>query len=376
MSRAAAIREDKASPELQASRERPAAQQPAVPGPLDTAPADPLGVFATPRRLALRFATFVVLLVLVALAIRGLPGLEDVRQRLGAGSARGIVLVACLELGSVLGFVFALRGAFSSIPPWRISLALGTAEQAANVLLPAGGVGGLALGAVLARDAGVPGEIAVSRTVALFLVTSAVTFVGIAVGGRPRRGRTGRTCPGYGSLAPAALAATTLAAVSSLPSVLKPGSRGLRRRLSASARAGISTALELVCEPNLVLLVGALAYFAFDVGALAAAFHALGAQSLPVGAFLLAYTLGQAGGMLPLPGGVGGVDGGLIGMFVLYGTSVGDATAAVLAYRLFQLGVPVVCGLVGFLVLAHERRTSRDVPAVAASFAHLRSDRG
>ena len=375
MSRPTAIPEDQASSALATNRDRHAARRRAAPEPRGTAPADPLSVFATPRRLALRFAAFVALLVLVALAIRGLPGLDDVRRRLGAGSARGIVLVAGLELGSVLGFVVALRGAFSSIPPWRISLALGTAEQGANVLLPAGGVGGLALGAVFARDAGVPSEIAVSRTVALFLVTSAVTFVGIAVGGALAAVGRGDV-PWYGSVAPAALAAVALATVSALPSVLKPGSRGLRRRLSASARSGITSALRLVCEPNLVLLSGAVAYFAFDVGALAAGFHALGAESLPVGAFLLAYTLGQAGGMLPLPGGVGGVDGGLIGMFVLYGTSVGDATAAVLAYRLFQLGVPVVCGLVGFLVLTHERRTSRDVPAVAASFAHLRTDRG
>jgi len=92
---------------------------------------------------------------------------------------------------------------------------------------------------------------------------------------------------------------------------------------------------------------------------------------LALGPFLLAYTLGQAGGMLPLPGGVGGVGGGLIAMFVLYGAPLGDATAAVLAYRLFQLGVPVLCGLFGLAALKRRRRKSRDVPAVAARFEGL-----
>ena len=59
---------------------------------------------------------------------------------------------------------------------------------------------------------------------------------------------------------------------------------------------------------------------------------------------MLAYTVGHAGALLPTPGGVGGTDGGLIGMFVVYGTPLGLATAAVLGYRVFQLGLPVVLG--------------------------------
>ena len=331
---------------------------------------DPLGGLTSGRRLAVRVAVFVVALLVVALAVRSLPGLGDIRARLAGAEAAGIVLVAVLELGSMFGFVAALRGAFSGIPRWRVATELGMAEQGANVLLPAGGVGGLALGAAIARDAGVPGEIAVTRTVALFLVTSGVTFTGIVIGGILAAPGLG-DIPWYGSIAPAVLAVLVMVMIASLPSLLPEGTKGLRRRISANTRAGVSAALQLVREPNVTLLAGAVAYFAFDVGALAAAFHALGADALPIGSFLLAYTLGQAGGILPLPGGVGGVDGGLIGMFVLYGAPLGDATAAVLAYRLFQLGVPVVFGLVGIAALKRRRRIDRDVPAVAARFEGL-----
>lgn len=205
---------------------------------------------------------------------------------------------------------------------------------------------------------------------ALFLVTSAVTFAAIAVGGVFASLSAGGV-PWYGSTLPAVLAVLVLAGVASLPSVLPEGSGRLRRRVSAGSRAGIRAALALAREPNLPLMVGATAYFAFDVGALAAAFHAVGADAPPFGSFVLAYTLGQAGGLLPMPGGIGGVDGGLIAMFTVYGAHLDGATAAVLAYRLFQLGLPVLCGSLGIAAYARRRALRRDPPAVAARFDHL-----
>jgi uncharacterized membrane protein YbhN (UPF0104 family) len=92
---------------------------------------------------------------------------------------------------------------------------------------------------------------------------------------------------------------------------------------------------------------------AFDVLALAAAFHAFG-HAPATGDFVMAYVLGQLGGLVPLPGGVGGTDGGLVAALTLYGTPLATATAAVLAYRAFQLGLPALAGTVAF---ARLRRT-------------------
>ena len=60
---------------------------------------------------------------------------------------------------------------------------------------------------------------------------------------------------------------------------------------------------------------------------------------------MLAYIIGQLGGLVPLPGGAGGLDLGLIGALVLYGSSAADATVAVLAYRALYLVVPATLGL-------------------------------
>jgi hypothetical protein len=70
--------------------------------------------------------------------------------------------------------------------------------------------------------------------------------------------------------------------------------------------------------------------------------------------------------MVPIPG---SAEGGLIGMFVLYGMSLPTATAAVLAYRALHAGVPLVLGIVG---LADVRRMLRDPARAVAPRARER----
>ena len=66
---------------------------------------------------------------------------------------------------------------------------------------------------------------------------------------------------------------------------------------------------------------------------------------------LMAYLIGQLGGLLPIPGGLGGIDGGLFGALVLFGTPVAVTAAAVLAYRVILFWLPLVVGTIAFLSL-------------------------
>jgi uncharacterized membrane protein YbhN (UPF0104 family) len=129
---------------------------------------------------------------------------------------------------------------------------------------------------------------------------------------------------------------------------------------------GLSATWRLLHRGDRLLIAGAIGYYAFDVGALRASFAAVGGHAPPLGVFVLAYTLGHTGALLPTPGGIGGTEGGLIGMFVAYGTPIGVATAAVLAYRVFQLGLPAILG--GACLLRLRRYEAGD-PAVAPSTA-------
>ncbi|HEY7600652.1 MAG TPA: lysylphosphatidylglycerol synthase domain-containing protein, partial [Candidatus Limnocylindrales bacterium] len=236
------------------------------------------------------------------------------------------------------------------------------AVQGMNIVLPSGGAGGLAVGAVLLDRAGVPRSFAASRTVALFLITSLVSFVAVVIAGF---GVAAGVLSGDATLAvtlvPGVVALLLIVAVFALPRSQGQAKRAAVGRLSHALaktreylRDGVGASAELLRSGDRLVIAGAIGYFAFDVAALAAAFHAVGSAGLPIGLLVLAYTLGHGGAMVPIPG---SAEGGLIGMFVLYGVPLSTATAAVLAYRVLHAGVPMLLGAIG---MADARRLLRD----------------
>jgi uncharacterized membrane protein YbhN (UPF0104 family) len=56
-------------------------------------------------------------------------------------------------------------------------------------------------------------------------------------------------------------------------------------------------------------------------------------------------------------------------MFVVYGAHAAQTTAAVLAYRVFQLGVPAFFGLIAFARIRRRLRDTDRTAEVAARFA-------
>ena len=309
-----------------------------------------------------------VLGTLIVGAVFALPGLDELRDRLAGADPRLIGVAAALEIGSCLAFVAAFKGVFSRRLSWRFSYSVAMSEQAANVLLPTGGAGGLALGAWALGRIGMPAERVGRRTVAFFLITSSVNFLAVIVAGL---GLAGGLLSGevalWLTLGPALVAAALVGGIALLPRLLgnEPGEApGRVRTLLVRARAhladGIRDAGALIGSGRGLVVFGALGYMALDVAALGAAFEALGGGAPPLGVFVLAYAVGQLGGLIPLPGGVGGTDGGLIAAFALAGTPVAVAAAAVLAYRAFQLGVPALLGITAFAGL--RQRLDRDGP--------------
>jgi uncharacterized protein (TIRG00374 family) len=91
-------------------------------------------------------------------------------------------------------------------------------------------------------------------------------------------------------------------------------------------------------------------YWAWDNAVLWAAFHAFG-SSPPVSVILMGYLVGQLGGALPLPGGLVGIDLGLFGMLVAFGTPVATTAAAVLIYRVILFWLPLLVGAGAFASL-------------------------
>lgn len=301
------------------------------------------------------------LALLAAAAVIWVPFLEPIRDRFAHTEPGWVAAAFILQLLSVLSFVAALRGAFERRLDWRESFDVGVVEESANVFLPSGGSGGLALGAVILIRSGIPTAFAASRSAVLFLVTSGVSAGALIVFGLLE---AADLLPGDAALSatlvPAAVAALILAAVIVLPRVipqLDPAKGGRIRRAVALAQAwlvgAVSTSVEMVLGRGEVLLIaGAIGYYAFDVASMGAAFEALGGGGPALGLFVLAYTIGHAGAIVPLPG---SAEGGLVGAFTVYGTPLSLAVGGVLLYRVFHAGVPFLLGALGLADMSRRR---------------------
>ncbi|MBA3328038.1 MAG: flippase-like domain-containing protein [Solirubrobacterales bacterium] len=333
-----------------------------------------------------RLLQLAALLAFVGLAITLVPGLADVREGLARATPGWLVLAAGLEVLSCLAYVVAFRAAFCARMTWRMSYRLGMSSLGAASLLPVGGVGGLALGAWALRRSGLTIERIARRTVAFFLITSAVNLAAVILIGTALAlglvAGPGSLVLSAGPVGLAVVAAllVTLAAPRLARSVGQSWSAPERHRLLRSAaRAfdatadGIGEAGVLLRSGDVRLLAGAIGYLLFDLAVFWACFRAFG-PAPPLAALFLAYLLGQLGALVPLPGGIGGVDAGLIGALIIFGVPAAAAAVGVLAYRALLLWLPAVLGGLAFWALKRSLRdemASRipcadDLPAVPA----------
>src|SRR3954468_16251608 len=193
------------------------------------------------RTLGVRLLGAAVVLVLLGVALSSLPGLDEVRGKLAGASAGWLGVALALEVASVLSFVVVFRGVLAERLPWRQSYHVGMAAQGTNVLLPAGGASGLALGAWALQRTGAAPERLAERTVAFFLITSAVNFLTAAVAGFGLAlGVLPGDAPWLLAAGPAAAATAAMAVVLALPRLLRdarPRTGRTGRALNAARRA-------------------------------------------------------------------------------------------------------------------------------------------
>jgi hypothetical protein len=204
-----------------------------------------------------------------------------------------------------------------------------------------------------------PAEQIARRSVAFFLIKGSVNFVAVAaLGILMAVGLLGPHQSLWLTAAPAGLSLAVIAVVVAVPR-LGPGeppgedASRVKRAIAAARRAiigGAAEAVELVRARDVPLVLGAIGYWAFDNAVLWATFHAFGSPP-PLTILLLGYLIGQLGGLLPIPGGIGGIDGGLIGTLIVYGAPAAQTAAAVLAYRVILFWLPLLVGSVSFISL-------------------------
>jgi uncharacterized protein (TIRG00374 family) len=317
-----------------------------------------------------------------------LLGLNETWNRIQHGNGWWLALAAVLEVCSFFGYVWLFRGVFvrgESRIDWSASYQITMASLAATRLFAAAGAGGIALTVWALRRSGMGARTVGCRMVAfmailygVYMITLVICGVGLYLGVIPGQ------APFAITIVPAIFGAVVIVlflGISLLPSDVNrvvgrwtAGPRWLTRlafRLgaaSATAASGVRTAIDLVRARDTSLL-GAIAWWGFDIAVLWACFHAFGG-SPPKGVIVMSYFVGMLANTLPLPGGIGGVDGGMIGAFTAFGVDVELSVVAVLAYRAFAFWLPTLPGAVAYLQL---RRTVQRWSAEPAAMLHRTS---
>lgn len=335
------------------------------------------------NRRAVVLAVLFIVIAIVGLyfLIPKLAGLKQTWGQLRHGNPWWLALGAALECLSVTGYAVLFRTVFGrgvARLDWRASIEIPLAGIAAIRLLAAAGAGGVALTVWALRRAGMSNRVIACRIAAnyaiqysLYLGALIVCGVGLWTGVFAGGGTFALT------IVPALLSVGAVAIGASMGLVPDDFERRLERLARRSGRvgrlaarfatvpatfgSGVRTAVELLRERRLGLL-GAAAYWAFDIAVLGVSFRAFGG-SPPVAVLVVGYFLGTLGSLLPLPGGVGGVEGGMIGAFAAFGIPGGRAFVAVLAYRAISFWLPTLPGIGGYVSLRSTVRGWRDADA-------------
>ena len=321
-------------------------------------PSDSDDISSQSRRLRNGLISLAIFFVFIAALLLAVPGLQSAGERITDADIPWVAAGVGFELLSCVGYVIIFELVFKMQRGFSRRLAL--SELGVNSIVSAGGIGGIALGAWVLRTKGVAVERIARRSVLIFVLTSAVNVSAVALIGLAMwLGLLPGSQNALLTLLPAALAIATIIgtlAIAGLAGRLaaRDGLRSGRMHVALVAVSdGVRGALRLISRRDWRLL-GAVGYWLFDTLVLYACLLAYGGSST-FWVVAMAYLVGQLANSIPIPAGLVAVEGGLIGMFVLFGVRpVSVVVAAVVTYRAISLWLPALIGSAAFFSLRGE----------------------
>jgi uncharacterized membrane protein YbhN (UPF0104 family) len=332
---------------------------PPAPAPGRPEPSGPAQVDEAKARRSLRngFITLVLALALAVGLVLGVPGLKGVGTTMSHMKAGWVVVAVVLEVLSCASYVVAFLQVFERAP-LRLGARVALSEEAFGAAVSLGGAGSIAVGAWLMVERGAPPQRIAQRSAVLFLYTSAINVITLIVAGLGLLlGLPGPRNPLL-SIVPAAVGALVLVLFLLLPRyvdrLLERVQPGRLHTLLAEAAVSVRATRRLTFRPDW-RIVGAIGYLWFDIAVLFACFAAAH-RTPPLAPVVLAYQIAYLSNFIPVPGGIGILDGSMIGMLVLYGAGGTVATAATLAYHAISLWVPAIWGTIAFILLQKTKR--------------------
>ena len=328
------------------------------------------------RRQLISLALAVVLMVVaIYVVFPKLVGVSDAIGKLSDATWYWVVVAVAFNGVRFLSYTSLFRGVLSGTQEdtvnrrldLRASYQITMAGFAATILFSAGGAGGVALTYWALRKAGMERRRAACRMVAFMVVLYTVYLVALVLFGTLLRvGVLSGEHPLAGTIVPGAVAAGALlilGLVALLPGDFERRLAAFRRRRRlqtlatgpATLATGVRTAIAYIRHPwrSANAIAGALGWWAGNIGILWASFHAFNV-SVPFGVVVQGYFLGMVANLAPSPAaGVGTVDAGLIGAFVLFGIPAGTVFPAILVFRLIAFWLPIPAGAWAYIQLRH-----------------------
>lgn len=325
------------------------------------------------RRAALAVLGAVLLAGFVYYVVPQIAGLGSTLARLRGGDSWWLALGVLLEVISYLGEITLLRGVFSRPGRrmgWHTSCQITLAGGAATKILATAGAGGIALTVWALRAYGMPAAEVAGGMVCYEILTYGVYMSALAIGGFGLWfGVFSGPAPLGLTLVPALFGSAVITIVVSMLFFDEPAERFLLRRaggahgrlerwlrraaaLPRSLQSGLRAAIAMLRRRDPSAL-GAIVGWGFDIGTLWASFQAFG-HAPPVAVLVMGYYVGTLANTLPLPGGIGGVEGGMIGSFLAFGVNGSLAVLAVLAYRTISYWLPTVPGVIAYARLRRQ----------------------
>ena len=303
----------------------------------------------------------IALIALIALAVGlllAVPGLRTVAHQVSRMNIYWVLAGILLEILSCAGYILAFLQVFERSPV-RLGARVALTELAFNSAVSLGGVGSVAVGAwLLVERGGDPTRVA-ERSGVLFLLTTAINVLTlIAAGFLLWLGVLPGNQDPWLSLYPALFCTACFLGVLALP---RYSERLAARRRPGKLRTLLKeTAITIRLTQKVLFrwdwrIIGAIAYLWCDIAVLVVCFAAAGAVP-PILVIVLAYQIAYLSNVIPVPGGIGVLDGSLVGMFAVYGgTPVSLATAAAVVYHAISLWVPALWGTAAFVILQRTR---------------------
>jgi uncharacterized protein (TIRG00374 family) len=328
----------------------------------------------TTRRLVQTVAVVLILLGAIYFLFPKLVGLGDALSKLDEADPVWIMIAIGFNVVAYATYIAlfkAVVGGDALRLTWVETYEINMAGVAGTLLFSAGGAGGVAVTYWALRKAGMVRRDVARRMVAF--VSLHYIFYPIALiifGVLLRTGVMNGKDSVELTIVPAAIAGLLLIVGVLITLIPADAERRLLRfahsersrsfleqagKVPATLGEGFRFALGLFAHPSRggLAVIGAAGFWAASIGVLWASFHAFGVH-VPLAVVVQGYFLGMVANLFPLaPAGVGAVDAGMIGAFVLFGIPEETVFPAVLIFRLVSFWMPIPPGILAFFQLRH-----------------------